>query len=99
MVSERAGRVGWAYSPTECREGDGRWWASTPTLLEVTVRFAIDALTRFFLYRCLGLALFCTLLLAMPASAKPSQEDVFKSIQDNVSQSDASGPTNPLPWI
>jgi hypothetical protein len=38
------------------------------------------------------------LLTAIPASAAPSQNDVFKSIQDNVGQSDGSA-TKAIPWI
>jgi hypothetical protein len=38
------------------------------------------------------------LLLAPPASARPSQNDVFKSIQDNVGQSDESA-TKAIPWV
>lgn len=39
-----------------------------------------------------------TIALAAPASAKPTQNDVFKSIQDSVNDSEAGG-GSPLPWI
>ncbi|HZL34728.1 MAG TPA: hypothetical protein VFC78_05410 [Tepidisphaeraceae bacterium] len=42
-------------------------------------------------------ALLFTMSLPSPASAKPSQNDVFRSIEDNVSQSDGSG-VKLLPW-
>ena len=41
--------------------------------------------------------IFAIIALAATASAKPSQNDVFKSIQDNVGNTDGSA-TSPLPW-
>jgi hypothetical protein len=46
-----------------------------------------------------SMALLCmTIGLAAPALAKPTQNDVFKSIQDSVNDSGAGG-GSPTPWI
>ena len=77
----------------ECRMQECRAVACDSAVF--TLHFSLFTLH----FRTLRLVvLLSPLLLALPASAKPSQSDVFKSIQDNVGQSDGSA-TRAIPWV
>jgi hypothetical protein len=90
------GVVGWAYSPAG-RDVAATLSRSTGARDAALAGFHTNR-TRAWCFAAFISSAFLLLLMCVPASAKPSQSDVFKSIQDSVSNSDETN-TNFVPWV